>query len=162
MSEVFQSYYHSPTGIIQLTATDHAITNLRFVDAIDNQYNQESPVLTEATRQLDAYFKGVLKSFALAIEPIGTPFQLKVWALLWQIPYGQTISYAELSQQFGDDKAIRAIARANGANPIPILIPCHRVIGSNGSLTGYSGGLHRKQWLLDMEAQTNGTKLRLF
>lgn len=162
MSERFQSYYHSPAGIIQLTATANAITNLQFVDDTVNQPNHESPILTEATKQLEAYFRGTLKSFSLPLEPAGTPFQLKVWELLGNIPYGQTLSYAALSLQFGDEKAIRAIAKANGANPIPIIIPCHRVIGSNGTLTGYSGGLHRKQWLLDLEAQTNGTKLRLF
>jgi methylated-DNA-[protein]-cysteine S-methyltransferase len=101
--------------------------------------------------QLDEYFKGERKDFTIRINPAGTEFQGKVWNSLLKIPYGKTISYLEQAKQFGDEKAIRAIASANGKNPIPIIIPCHRVIGNNGSLTGYAGGILKKQWLLEHE-----------
>ena len=102
--------------------------------------------------QLNEYFEGKRTQFDLQLNPEGTDFQKKVWNLLQTIPYGKTMSYLQLSQQLGDVKAIRAVANANGRNPIWIIIPCHRVIGSNGSLTGYAGGLQRKQWLLDHES----------
>lgn len=101
--------------------------------------------------QLDAYFKGNLRTFNVPLAPEGTEFQLRVWKELQHIPYGKTISYLELSQRLGDVKAIRAVGRANGANPIAILVPCHRVIGADGSLTGYAGGLGRKRLLLELE-----------
>jgi len=101
--------------------------------------------------QLGEYFKGNRKKFDIGINPIGTEFQGKVWHELTKIPYGKTISYLEQAQNLGDEKAIRAIASANGQNPIPIIIPCHRVIGLNGKLTGYAGGLLKKQWLLEHE-----------
>ena len=101
--------------------------------------------------QLEKYFEGKLKEFDFKMNPNGTDFQKKVWDALFQIPYGKTVSYYELSKQLGDVKAIRAVANANGKNPLWIVVPCHRVIGSDGSLTGYAGGLHRKKWLLDHE-----------
>lgn len=109
-------------------------------------------VLEDAVYQLKEYFEGKRENFDLLINPEGTEFQKKVWALLVDIPYGKTISYLELSKKFGDVKAIRAVASANGKNPLWIIIPCHRVIGSDGSLTGYAGGLHRKKWLLNHES----------
>lgn len=108
--------------------------------------------LEDCVIQLNEYFEGERKQFDLKINPEGTDFQKKVWKLLEQIPYGKTISYLELSKQLGDVKAIRAVANANGKNPLWIIVPCHRVIGSDGSLTGYAGGLHRKQWLLEHES----------
>jgi methylated-DNA-[protein]-cysteine S-methyltransferase len=102
--------------------------------------------------QLNEYFEGSRKHFDLKLNPEGTDFQKKVWKQLEQIPYGKTLSYLELSEQLGNVKAIRAVANANGKNPLWIVVPCHRVIGSNGSLTGYAGGLHRKQWLLEHES----------
>ena len=108
--------------------------------------------LEDCVIQLNEYFEGDRKQFDLKLNPEGTEFQKKVWKLLEQIPYGKTISYLELSKQLGDVKAIRAVANANGKNPLWIIIPCHRVIGSDGSLTGYAGGLHRKQWLLEHES----------
>ena len=103
------------------------------------------------TRQLDSYFSGTLRDFNIPMEPDGTEFQLRVWKELQNIPYGQAISYLELAKRLGDEKCIRAAARANGANPISILIPCHRVVGSDGSLTGYGGGLDMKEALLQLE-----------
>jgi len=102
-------------------------------------------------RQLEEYFDGTRTEFDVQLEPRGTEFQLKVWALLRDIPYGETISYAQLADRYGDPLAIRAVAAANGKNPIGIIVPCHRVIGSDGSLTGYAGGLQRKRFLLDLE-----------
>ncbi|MCM4160181.1 methylated-DNA--[protein]-cysteine S-methyltransferase [Antarcticibacterium flavum] len=104
-----------------------------------------------AVHQLDSYFKGELQEFQLKINPEGTAFQKRVWQALMEIPFGSTVSYLQLARQLGDLKAIRAVAAANGRNPLWIVVPCHRVIGTNGSLTGYAGGLWRKQWLLNHE-----------
>lgn len=108
-------------------------------------------VLAEAVNQLKAYFDGKLNTFSFKLNPVGTDFQKRVWDALLKIPYGKTTSYQELSVQLGDIKAIRAVASANGKNPLWIVVPCHRVIGSDGSLTGYAGGLWRKKWLLEHE-----------
>ena len=108
--------------------------------------------LTEAAKQLEEYFKGKRREFSFKLNPQGTTFQKRVWEELLRIPYGKTISYLELSRKLGDVKAIRAVASANGKNPLWIVVPCHRVIGSDGSLTGYAGGLHRKKWLLNHES----------
>lgn len=115
--------------------------------------------LKEAVAQLDAYFKTGLRDFTFPINPSGTGFQKKIWQLLTEIPYGKTISYLELARKFGDEKAIRAVASANGKNPLWIVVPCHRVIGTDGSLTGYAGGLWRKKWLLEHETPTQQTSL---
>ncbi|PRX48163.1 methylated-DNA-[protein]-cysteine S-methyltransferase [Salegentibacter salegens] len=111
--------------------------------------------LQSAVQQLDDYFKGNLENFNLKLNPKGTDFQQKVWKALSEIPFGKTCSYLELSRKLGDEKAIRAVASANGKNPLWVVIPCHRVIGSDGSLTGYAGGLYRKQWLLNHENNTS-------
>lgn len=108
-------------------------------------------VLEHTQRELDAYFGGSLRSFTVALAPAGTDFQQRVWQQLTRIPYGTTRSYGEQAIQLGSPAATRAVARANGDNPIAIIVPCHRVIGANGKLTGYGGGLWRKQWLLDHE-----------
>ena len=109
-------------------------------------------VLEDAAYQFKEYFEGARQQFDLKLNPTGTDFQKKVWDALLKIPFGKTISYLELSKQLGDVKAIRAVASANGKNPLWIVVPCHRVIGSNGDLTGYAGGLHRKKWLLEHES----------
>jgi methylated-DNA-[protein]-cysteine S-methyltransferase len=108
-------------------------------------------LLDEARRQLVAYFAGRLRAFDLPLAPNGTDFQRRVWSTLREIPFGATISYAELARRVSNAAAVRAVGAANGRNPIPIIVPCHRVIGSSGSLTGFGGGLHRKQWLLRHE-----------
>lgn len=115
--------------------------------------------LQDCVFQLNEYFEGTRTQFNLKLNPQGSDFQKKVWKQLEQIHYGKTISYLELSKQLGDVKAIRAVANANGKNPLWILVPCHRVIGSDGSLTGYAGGLHRKQWLLEHESPFKQTSL---
>ena len=112
---------------------------------------RETPFLTEAFRQLDAYLAGQLKTFSLPLAPAGTPFQRKVWKILERIPYGKTVSYKDVAIQAGNPKATRAVGMANNRNPIPIIIPCHRVIGADGKLVGYGGGLDKKAKLLAIE-----------
>ena len=119
-------------------------------------------VLDETSRQLEEYFSGDRKSFDLPVKLQGTDFQMKVWKALSKIPYGQTISYKQQAALVKNPMAVRAVGRTNGANPVCIIFGCHRVIGSDGSLTGYAGGIWRKQWLLDHEAKISGRRLSLF
>jgi methylated-DNA-[protein]-cysteine S-methyltransferase len=109
--------------------------------------------LDDLKTQLTGYFSGTRRAFDIPLAPKGTPFQLAVWNALLEIPYGDTVTYAELARRIGKPSAVRAVGAANGANPIPVIIPCHRVIGSNGTLTGYGGGIERKQWLLALEGR---------
>ncbi len=148
-----QTVIASPIKPLLIAGNDEGITEISFhtQDLPTNDYADLHPVLLEAIQQLKAYFKGTLKHFSLPLNPQGTPFQQRVWKGLLQIPYGKTLSYSAFAQQLGDIKAIRAVASANGKNPISIVIPCHRVIGKDGSLTGYGGGLWRKEWLLTHE-----------
>ena len=147
---MFEAYYKSPIGNLRIISNERDIIKIEFT--ADFFKMKIIPAQIQGCiNQLDEYFKGERKKFSVGINPAGTEFQGKVWNLLMKIPYGKTISYLELSKQFGNEKAIRAIASANGKNPIPIIIPCHRVIGNDGSLTGYAGGLLKKQWLLEHE-----------
>jgi len=147
---MFEAYYKSPVGNLRIISNDTDIIKIEFAD--DFFKMKMIPVqIQNCITQLDEYFKGERKEFNIGINPAGTEFQGKVWNQLRNIPFGKTISYIEQAKQFGDEKAIRAIASANGKNPIPIIIPCHRVIGNNGKLTGYAGGLIKKQWLLEHE-----------
>lgn len=141
----------TPIGIAEICGDENGLS---YVKVLEEEYPVSSEIpgeLESAANQLKAYFKGELKDFELQINPQGTDFQKKVWKKLLEIPYGTTTSYLKLSKDLGDENAIRAVASANGKNPLWIIVPCHRVIGSDGSLTGYAGGLHRKQWLLDLE-----------
>ncbi|MCK5169163.1 MAG: methylated-DNA--[protein]-cysteine S-methyltransferase [Bacteroidales bacterium] len=147
---MFEAYYKSPIGNLRIISNERDILKIEFTD--DFFKMKMIPIqIQNCIKQLDEYFNGKRKEFSIEINPAGTEFQGKVWNLLMKIPYGKSISYLELSKQFGDEKAIRAIASANGKNPIPIIIPCHRVIGKDGSLIGYAGGLLKKQWLLEHE-----------
>jgi len=138
---------------MSISATDQAITSVLFADdAQDVPPLASSQLIAECITQLEAYFAGQLKQFNLPLAPQGTPFQQRVWQLLQQVPYGRTDSYGNLAKQLGDVKTTRAVGTANGSNPIAIIIPCHRIIGANGSLTGYAGGLARKQFLLALES----------
>lgn len=143
---------HTPLGTILATLHNGALTGLSF-DA-DTEHHGEDPLLDKLSDQLDAYFSGQICSFDLPLAPRGTAFQQRVWATLRSIPHGQTRSYSSIAKQIGNPKAIRAVGAANGANPIAIIIPCHRVIASNGTLHGYAGGLDRKRWLLDLETRS--------
>ncbi len=153
--EVFESYYSSPIGTLQIQCTNGSITSILFIDQpnTDIAISDTHPLLKECTLQLNEYFSGYRKHFDFPIHQEGTAFQSKVWNLLNHIPYGKTLSYMDLAKQYGDAKAIRAVASANGKNNLAIVVPCHRVIGSNATLTGYAGGLWRKKWLLDHEAK---------
>ena len=146
----------SPIGEILVAQSKKGLKHIRF----SNSTKPEPPLKhwqyvkhlnSEAVDQIRDYFKGTLKAFSLPLDLDGTPFQLKVWNTLQKIPYGETISYAELARWIGKPEAVRAVGGANGKNPIPLVIPCHRVIGSDGSLTGYGSGLHIKSALLELE-----------
>ena len=145
----------SPVGPLVLSAEGDSITAISFSDqpGVDAPSESVSPVLVEAQRQLVAYFAGELQRFDLPLAARGTPFQQRVWAELAKIPYGSTASYGDIARRLGlAAGASRAVGLANGSNPIAIVVPCHRVIGSNGTLTGYAGGLERKRFLLGLEA----------
>ena len=142
----------SPVGPLLLTSDGTALTRLLFGGRPDPTWSTEPcPVLDRAVTQLAEYFRGERTDFDLPLAPAGTPFQLAVWQALRDIPYGETINYGELATRVGNARASRAVGLANGRNPISIVVPCHRVIGANGSLTGYGGGLDRKRLLLDLE-----------
>jgi methylated-DNA-[protein]-cysteine S-methyltransferase len=150
--------YDSPVGSLLIEAMDDAITALLFKEEKDirqltSTATANNKLINNCIQQLNEYFDGTRRQFDFPFEQNGTDFQLKIWSALTQIPYGQTISYMELSKRTGDVKAIRAVGTTNGKNQLSIIVPCHRVIGSNGTLTGYGGGLWRKQWLLEHEAK---------
>ena len=155
----------SPLGRLLLAAEDGALTLLWMSPLPEREQGAVDPrnrtVLAAAGEQLDAYFAGELTTFDLPLAPRGTPFQQRVWAALVEIPFGETISYGSLATRLGRPAAARAVGLANGSNPISIIIPCHRVIGSDGRLTGYGGGIDRKAWLLDHEAGRGPGQLAL-
>ncbi|HLT34315.1 MAG TPA: methylated-DNA--[protein]-cysteine S-methyltransferase [Aquaticitalea sp.] len=142
----------SPLGFTKIIGNEEGITSISVLNSDQNETDIIPRALEDCVHQLNEYFEGNRTFFNLNLNPHGTDFQKKVWDALQMIPYGKRISYLELAQQIGDIKAIRAVANANGKNPLWIVVPCHRVIGSDGSLTGYAGGLHRKQWLLEHES----------
>ncbi len=145
------AHIQSPLWILEITGDHFGLTSVVFVDSNVTQSQDVPSELEEAVTQLTEYFNGQRSEFDLKLAPQGTDFQKKVWDKLQEIPFGKTSSYQNVANVLGDPKVIRAAASANGKNPISIIIPCHRVIGSDGSLTGYAGGLHRKKWLLDHE-----------
>jgi len=153
------AYLKTPLGHAQIEGDQQGISAVRVSDQ-EQTLNSEIPeVLEEAVYQLKEYFRGDRKQFDLPLNPQGTKFQKRVWKELCKIPYGKSISYLDLSKKLGDPKAIRAVASANGKNPLWIIIPCHRVIGSNGDLVGYAGGLERKKWLLNHESPSKQQSL---
>lgn len=144
------AFINTPLGTAKIKGDENGISVVSIVQ--EGEIATTIPLeLKEAVKQLTEYFEGNRKKFTFSINPKGTDFQKEVWKALLTIPFGKTIAYLELSKQLGDVKAIRAVASANGKNPLWIVIPCHRVIGTDGSLTGYAGGLWRKKWLLDHE-----------
>jgi methylated-DNA-[protein]-cysteine S-methyltransferase len=149
--------YPSPIGVVEIVATIEGILSILFTDRDKPLYARESTtpkVLEDAYRELDEYFRGERQTFTFPCIVDGTPFQQKVWETLIGIPFGGTASYKDIAVSMGNDKAIRAVGSANGKNKLSIVIPCHRIIGSNGKLTGYAGGLWRKEWLLQHEKRT--------
>lgn len=156
MSDTFTTYYHSPVGLLKISGTDNYICEVSFHDTSQKAEGNKKhlpPMLINCVEQLIQYFNRQRRVFELPLHQSGTAFQQDVWSILTQIPFGKTISYLELARKTGDTKATRAVANANGKNNIAIIIPCHRVIGSTGELTGYAGGLWRKKWLLELEAK---------
>jgi methylated-DNA-[protein]-cysteine S-methyltransferase len=150
------TWMESPTGRLLLAADETGLRHVIFADGRepatpDPKWREDMAPLRETIRQLQAFFAGELRDFDLPLAPEGPAFHKRVWRELCNIPYGETISYGELARRIGSPNAFRAVGRANGANPIAIVIPCHRVIGSNGKLTGYGGGLPRKELLLALE-----------
>ncbi|HSA57521.1 MAG TPA: methylated-DNA--[protein]-cysteine S-methyltransferase [Gemmatimonadaceae bacterium] len=145
----------SPVGGLTLVSEAGALVACEFEGRTDSRsmrrHDGPDPVLDLARRELDAFFAGTLREFTVPVDPRGTDFQRRVWSALRAIPYGKTTSYGAIAVQVGAPDAVRAVGAANGANPIPIIIPCHRVIGANGSLTGFGGGLERKRFLLELE-----------
>lgn len=147
------AYIKTPLGIAKIMGDEYGISEISILD--EGIISSIIPVvLQEAVTQLNDYFEGKRTDFTFKLNPSGTEFQQKVWKGLLEIPFGKTMSYLELSKKLGDVKAIRAVASANGKNPLWIVVPCHRVIGTDGSLTGYAGGLWRKKWLLEHENPT--------
>ncbi|WP_338407018.1 methylated-DNA--[protein]-cysteine S-methyltransferase [uncultured Flavobacterium sp.] len=154
------TFVKTPLGIAKISGDENGISVISVSDEGDSRAKLEQAkqissiiptVLNEAVSQLKDYFDGNRTNFSFKLNPTGTEFQQKVWLGLLEIPFGKTMSYMELSKKLGDVKAIRAVASANGKNPLWIVVPCHRVIGTDGSLTGYAGGLWRKKWLLEHE-----------
>jgi len=146
------AYYNSPIGTLEIKGDADGIQSVLFIDEEVEETKNSSEVLQNCITQLDEYFSGTRKEFELHLNIKATKFQEKVWRALLHIPFGKTRSYLEQAKALGDVKAIRAVASANGKNPIAIIIPCHRIIGSDGSLTGYAGGVWRKKWLLEHES----------
>ena len=158
MNTRFYTRYESPIGPLLLAGSRAGLNYVSFLCgrhavAVDPDWREDGSVFDAAIEQLREYFAGERKTFSLTLSPAGTEFQRAVWSELRNIPYGETISYKELAERIGKPKAVRAVGAANGANPIPIIIPCHRVIGNDGSLTGFGGGLPLKKRLLELEGR---------
>jgi methylated-DNA-[protein]-cysteine S-methyltransferase len=145
----FSTMFHSPVGPFVLEGDDSRLTRLGFGEPVSRQGDAES--VASAAIQLEEYFAGDRTEFDLDLELDGTPFERRVWEEVRAIPYGETATYAEIAERIGSPKACRAVGRANGRNPIAVIVPCHRVIGSDGTLTGYAGGIELKRTLLDLE-----------
>jgi methylated-DNA-[protein]-cysteine S-methyltransferase len=140
---------HTPIGRLLLSRNAHGLSDVRFAG---EPSSSNDPLLVEAADQLRAYFAGELREFDLPLAPRGTEFQRRVWDAVSAVPFGATSSYAEIASAIGTPSACRAVGAANGRNPLPVIVPCHRIVGSTGALTGYGGGLARKRALLDLEA----------
>ena len=157
MIDLKSTYIQSPIGCIEITADQLGITSVKL--GAEERIKSETRLLAKAAKQLDEYFEKKRKSFDLPLSLYGTNFQKEVWLELVRIPFNKTISYLQLAKQLGDEKSIRAAANANAKNPVAIIVPCHRVIGTNGTLVGYAGELWRKQWLLEHERGVKSLKL---
>lgn len=159
MNDYKSAFLKTPLGTAKIVGNHEGIIEISVLDdEFPTTENPEEP-LKSCMLQLQEYFEGQRKTFSIKLHPIGTDFQKKVWAELLNIPFGKRTSYMKQTLQLGNEKAIRAVASANGKNPISIIIPCHRVVGSDGSLTGYAGGLWRKKWLLEHESPSGQTSL---
>uniref|UniRef100_UPI003216F126 methylated-DNA--[protein]-cysteine S-methyltransferase n=1 Tax=uncultured Draconibacterium sp. TaxID=1573823 RepID=UPI003216F126 len=160
--EFYKKYIQTPIGWLEIKSTSVALCAIRFVNSKGIQSQTQPRILSEAANQLKEYFQGSRKIFDLDITPEGTEFQQKVWNMVQLVPFGETASYLDISIKTGSEKNTRAVGLANAKNPIPIVIPCHRIIGANGKLTGYAGGLEKKRWLLQHELSNSDNPDLLF
>lgn len=151
MDNIYKTYYNSPIGVLEIKGVEKGILSIMFVE--NHGKIDDIPILEECCLQFDEYFRGTLKKFSINFILNGTEFQRKVWNRLLDIPFGKTVTYRDIAESMGNNKAVRAVGNANGKNPLSIVVPCHRVIGSNGNLTGYAGGLWRKEWLINHERE---------
>jgi methylated-DNA-[protein]-cysteine S-methyltransferase len=151
MENIFYTTIFSPVGLLEIKTNQDSLISVSFTDKFLPASVFQPSVLKETAGQINAYFEGKLKRFDLKIQPAGTDFQLKVWEQVMKIEFGKTATYLEIALQTGSKNNTRAVGLANGKNPIPIIIPCHRIIGVNGKLTGYAGGIEKKRWLLQHE-----------
>jgi len=162
MEEIYTAYYESPLGVIQVKSDTSFIRSILFIDQSGTNDLHLPAILIDCINQLGEYFRGEKKDFSFSIKQEGTSFQETVWENLATIPFGKTISYLELARKIGDENSVRAVGNANGRNQLAIVVPCHRVIGSNQQLIGYAGGLWRKKWLLEHERKIVSKQLSLF
>ena len=165
MSKIYYCYLASPIGQLMLVGDGENLTGLylpnhKGVSNPDANWREATSPFADVSHQLSQYFEGQRQTFDLQLKPVGTPFQQQVWQELVEIPFGTTITYAQLAQRIGRHSASRAVGHANSRNPISIVVPCHRVIGADGKLTGYAGGLDKKRWLLDFEGTVTGGEQR--
>lgn len=158
----YSIYINTPIGWLQLQSNKEALLAISFVESEGNSSKLQPPILQEVSNQLLQYFRGKRKEFDLPIAPEGTEFQHKVWGFVKKVKFGETASYLNIAIKTGSEKNTRAVGLANGKNPIPIIIPCHRIIGTNGKLTGYAGGLNHKRWLLHHELRNTKNTGLLF
>jgi len=162
MKKLFASTLQTPIGWLEITTDESSLRRISFIDDPSCSTENQPEILIETIHQLKEYFTGTRKLFHLNINPEGTGFQKRTWSAVQEIEYGQTATYLEIALKTGSKNNTRAVGLANGRNPLPIVVPCHRVIGSNGKLTGYSGGLDKKRWLLEHERNHSKNELLLF
>lgn len=162
MEKLYSKTINSPIGYLEITSDETSLISISFVTEEKNTKLDEPLILTKTIQQLYEYFAGTRKEFDLEIHPSGTEFQQKVWQEVKKIPFGETTSYLSIAVKTGSPKNTRAVGLANGKNPIPIVIPCHRIVGKNGKLTGYAGGLDKKKWLILHELKHSKSKGMLF
>lgn len=161
MNELHKAEFQSPIGIVEIVGTEKAILSILFSekDKMEFPVRPDSPqVIVDCQQQLEEYFEGQRMEFDFPVTSSGTPFQQKVWAALTEVPYAETVSYGAIAKAIGSEKAVRAVGNANSKNKLTIVVPCHRIIGSTGKLTGYAGTLTRKEWLLRHEKNTAATQ----
>jgi methylated-DNA-[protein]-cysteine S-methyltransferase len=151
-------FYRSPIGNVVLNVTDMGVSEVYFSDEPVNAVSENNPIAAVCVAQLDEYFRGERREFSVPLDLRGTEFRMKVWRALLRIPYGKTSTYGRIAAEVGNAKAARAVGGANHNNPVSIIVPCHRVIGGDGGLTGYGSGLHLKQWLIEHEAKHAGAR----
>ncbi|MBK6285906.1 MAG: methylated-DNA--[protein]-cysteine S-methyltransferase [Draconibacterium sp.] len=162
MENIFKTTIETPVGFLELTGDQHFLLSVSFVEMPGVITDFQPDILQDSVVQILEYFDGKRKEFDLKLQPAGTDFQLKVWEEVKKVPFGKTVSYLDIAIKTGSKNNTRAVGLANGKNPIPIIIPCHRIIGTNGKLTGYAGGLERKKMLLQHELQFAGKMGLLF